>query len=81
MSEIPRLMINRAAEMKQLRESLERYRLVALVGPAGIGKTTLARQIASSHSDTYPGGIHFVQGYEIGRGFEGRGRPSSGGAR
>ncbi len=63
-------LLDRAQELTQLRDSLRRFRLVALVGPAGIGKTTLARQLARSHAEDFPRGIHFVEGYQIGRGFE-----------
>ena len=63
-------LIDRVQDVTQLRQLLESSRLVALVGPGGIGKTTLARHIVSSYAEDFPGGIHFVEGYEIGRGAE-----------
>ncbi len=74
MSEIPEL-IDRAAEVTHLRDSLERFRLVALVGLDGIGKTTLAHHISTAHAADYPGGVQFVEGYAIGRRSEGAAGP------
>jgi Holliday junction resolvasome RuvABC ATP-dependent DNA helicase subunit len=64
------ILIDRAAELRQLRDSLDHFRLVAVVGPGGIGKTTLAMHIAKSYDGDFPGGIHFIEGYAIGRGAE-----------
>ena len=58
--------IGRSEELAELRHLLDRGRIVALVGPGGIGKSTLARHLAVLDSPLYRGGIHFIEGYEIG---------------
>ncbi len=67
MTEKPRL-IDRARELAELRSSLRQARMVAVVGPAGIGKTTLAWHLTTAYAEDFPGGIHIIEGYAIGRG-------------
>src|SRR5258708_3616910 len=60
--------VGRTKELTEVRQSLSRGRVVAIVGPGGIGKTTLARHVAASEAQAFPGGVHFIEGYEIGTG-------------
>jgi predicted ATPase len=55
-------LIGRAKEVAAVRSLLARgnVRLVTLTGPAGIGKTRLALQVANELAHDFPGGIAFV---------------------
>lgn len=53
--------IGRREELSRLGRSLDRDRLVSLVGPGGTGKTRLAIQAASERLHRYAGGVWFVQ--------------------
>jgi hypothetical protein len=46
-------MIERAKLLKRINDTLNRGRVVALLGPRQCGKTTLARQIVPPHSSNY----------------------------
>ncbi|MEO5680613.1 MAG: ATP-binding protein, partial [Acidimicrobiales bacterium] len=48
--------VGRARELADLVGLLGHRRLVTLVGPAGIGKTRLALEVATQAADRYPGG-------------------------
>ncbi len=53
-------MIGRARELEELVDRLEDHRLVTVVGPGGIGKTTVARALADRQAADFPLGAHFV---------------------
>lgn len=55
-------LVGRDTELTDLTEILAdpHSRLVTLVGPGGIGKTHLARQVAEEHRGTYRDGVVFV---------------------
>jgi predicted ATPase/class 3 adenylate cyclase len=53
--------IGREKEVGQVKERLEKYRLVTLTGSGGIGKTRLSIQIASELLDEYPNGVWQVE--------------------
>lgn len=52
--------VGRRAERDQIRDALERGRLVSLIGPGGAGKTTLATEMARELMDRYPDGVWFA---------------------
>src|SRR5262249_14003380 len=52
--------IGRAETIDALREQLARHRLVSIVGPGGIGKTTVALSAAEAVISTYEHGVRFV---------------------
>ena len=55
-------LIGREREIAQLRQLLNRpeVRLVTITGPGGVGKTSLALQVAHELSATFAGGAHFI---------------------
>jgi predicted ATPase/class 3 adenylate cyclase len=53
-------LVGREREIAQIRDALSKSRLVTLVGPGGIGKTRIARQVAAESIDTFPDGVWFV---------------------
>jgi predicted ATPase/DNA-binding CsgD family transcriptional regulator len=55
-------LIGRDREIAQLRQILRRpdVRLVTIAGPGGVGKTSLALQVAHELGDTFAGGAHFI---------------------
>ncbi len=57
---LPTRLIGRHVEISEIIEILSRRRLLTIVGPGGIGKTSLATAIARQLADSFPDGAHFV---------------------
>jgi predicted ATPase len=53
--------IGREHELAEVGRLLTRSRLLTLTGPAGIGKTRFALQVAAQHLLEYPDGLFFVE--------------------
>ncbi|MEJ0017641.1 MAG: winged helix-turn-helix domain-containing protein [Acetobacteraceae bacterium] len=52
--------IGRDAVIVALTRQLAQRRLITIVGPGGIGKTTVAAAVANAARDSYPDGVWFV---------------------
>jgi predicted ATPase len=52
--------IGRDRDVADVKELLNRHRLVTLVGSGGVGKTRLALQVGTDLIDDYPDGVWFV---------------------
>lgn len=52
--------LGREAELAELSALLDRQRSVTVLGPAGIGKTRLALQVAADRLEQHPDGVFFV---------------------
>jgi len=52
--------VGRERERDELRELLRAQRLVTLTGPAGVGKTRLALEVAQQVQGSLPGGVSYV---------------------
>ena len=52
--------VGRERELRELRELLERSRLLTLTGPGGSGKTRLGLQLAAAVASEFPDGVYFV---------------------
>ena len=52
--------VGRDDTIKALREQLDRHRLVTIVGPGGIGKTTVAVAVVENAGAAYPEGVWFA---------------------
>ncbi|MEI9987118.1 MAG: winged helix-turn-helix domain-containing protein [Aliidongia sp.] len=52
--------IGRTLELAELRELLQRNRLVTLIGPGGVGKTRLAVAVGWQVAEEFPGGVWLI---------------------
>ena len=52
--------LGRSAELARVAELLQERRFVTIVGPGGMGKTTLALALAQECADLYPDGVHVI---------------------
>ncbi len=53
--------IGRRRELSQIRDALERSRLVTLAGVGGVGKTRLALHVAADVRRSFPDGVWLVE--------------------
>jgi Holliday junction resolvasome RuvABC ATP-dependent DNA helicase subunit len=61
--------IGREPVIETLRGRLPQQRLVTIVGPGGIGKTTVALAVAQAMSADYPDGIAFAEALRLAANF------------
>jgi len=54
-------LIGRETLLEQLAEMIADYRLVTLIGPGGVGKTSLAMELARTVSGRFEDGVHVVE--------------------
>jgi predicted ATPase/class 3 adenylate cyclase len=53
--------IGREKEMTEIKQALDKNRLVTLTGSGGTGKTRLALQVAADLLDQFPNGVWFIE--------------------
>jgi predicted ATPase/DNA-binding winged helix-turn-helix (wHTH) protein len=56
----PIIMIGRGTVVGEVSEKLRNERFVTLLGPGGIGKTTIALAVARAAAEEFGGSVHFV---------------------
>src|ERR1700756_5148726 len=56
----PIMMIGRETVVGKVREQLRKERFVTLLGPGGIGKTTIALAVGRAAAEEFSGEVHFV---------------------
>ncbi len=59
--------LGRDAEREAMREALRRSRLLTVLGPGGVGKTTLAVQAAAVEQEAYEDGVCWCDWSSVGR--------------
>lgn len=59
-------LVGRARELQELNRLLATRRLLTLAGPAGVGKTRLAIEVASASSRCFPDGVYFADLSQLG---------------
>ncbi len=58
-------LIGRADECQEVSELIQTKRLITIVGPGGIGKTSLALSLAANQSSNFQHGVYFVSLAEV----------------
>ena len=53
-------LVGRLREVEEVSRALEPGTVVTLVGPGGVGKTSIAVAVAHARRDAFPDGVHFV---------------------
>src|ERR1700681_277003 len=56
----PSTLVGRQRDVEGVARALDFTSLVTLVGPGGVGKTSLAIAVAHTRHDEFPDGVHFV---------------------
>jgi predicted ATPase/DNA-binding winged helix-turn-helix (wHTH) protein len=56
----PVMMIGREKVVSEVSDKLRKERFVTLIGPGGIGKTTIALAVARAAAEEFAGKVHFV---------------------
>src|SRR5262249_22760807 len=59
--QLANVLIGRERDVAEIKALLSRYRLVTLVGSAGVGKTSLTLQVGGSLLARFPDGVWFVE--------------------
>jgi predicted ATPase/DNA-binding winged helix-turn-helix (wHTH) protein len=57
--------VGREASVETLAASVERHRLVTITGPGGIGKTTVALQVAAAVAERFADGVVFADLFAV----------------
>ncbi|HEX2275299.1 MAG TPA: BTAD domain-containing putative transcriptional regulator, partial [Acidimicrobiales bacterium] len=53
--------VGRRRERRDVGKLLDEHRLLTLIGPGGVGKTSLAIEVAAERVDEHPGGVWLVE--------------------
>ncbi len=59
-------LIGRESLLERLAEALQDHRLITLVGPGGVGKTSVGLELARRVADRYPDGVKLVELVTVG---------------
>src|SRR3984893_10709293 len=57
----PIMMIGRETVVSEVSDKLRKERFVTLLGPGGIGKTTIALAVGRAAAEEFGGGVYFVE--------------------
>jgi predicted ATPase/DNA-binding winged helix-turn-helix (wHTH) protein/tetratricopeptide (TPR) repeat protein len=54
-------LLGRGADKQALAPRIGAAALLSIVGPGGVGKTSLARSLLDGHEGNWPGGVHWIE--------------------